>query len=42
MLQTKPLFIIRKYMSIFGAPGIVEADNFVVSLTDSIIDDKSI
>lgn len=37
MQQTKPLFIIRKYRSILWAAVIVEAVNYIVSLTDSII-----
>ena len=37
MQQTKPLFLIRKYRSILWAAVIVEAVNYIVSLTDSII-----
>ena len=37
MEQTKPLFIIRRYRSILTAAIIVEAVNYIVSLTDSIV-----
>ena len=37
MKQTKPLFLIRKYRSILRATLIVEAVNYIVSLTDSIV-----
>ena len=37
MQQTKPMFIIKKYKSILWAAIIVEAVNYIVSLTDSII-----
>ncbi len=37
MHETKPLFIIRKYRSILMAAIIVEAVNYIVSLTDSIV-----
>ena len=37
MQQTKPLFLIRKYRSILWAAVIVEAVNYIVSLTDGII-----
>ena len=37
MQQTKPFFIIKKYRSILIATIIVEAINYIVSLTDSIV-----
>lgn len=37
MKETRPQFIIRKYRSILRAAVIVEAVNFIVSLTDGII-----
>ena len=37
MKETKPLFIIKKYRSILRAAIIVEAVNFLVSLTDGVI-----
>lgn len=37
MQQTKPYFIIKKYRSILKAAIIIEAVNFIISLTDSII-----
>ena len=37
MQQTKPVFIIKKYRSILKAAIIIEAVNFIISLTDSII-----
>lgn len=37
MQQTKPLFLIRKYRSILTAAITVEAVNYIVSLTDSIV-----
>jgi len=37
MLDTKPLFVIKKYRSILLAAAIVEAVSYIVSLTDSIV-----
>ena len=37
MQQTQPLFLIRKYRSILRATVIVEAVDFIVSLTDSVV-----
>lgn len=37
MQQTKPFFILKKYRSILRAAIIIEAVNFIVSLTDSIV-----
>ena len=37
MQQTKPLFLIKKYRSILSTAIVIEAINFIVSLTDSII-----
>lgn len=37
MEQTKPRFVIRKYRSVLRAAIIVEAVNYIVSLTDGIV-----
>ena len=37
MLETKPVFIIKKYYSILTAAIVVEAVAYLVSLTDTVI-----
>ena len=37
MKETKALFIIKKYHSILRAAIIIEAVNFIVSLTDGVV-----